>query len=165
MTRSDFKRRPAGGAGWRAIACAGAIVLAPACAQAALGGDAASVAADQAAWGASLAVSAASGYTDYVLQLPRGLVVHEFVNASGLVFEVTWSGKGHRPDMARLLGAWQGRMVATAGGARATARRVDLVASDLVIHSALHSRWFSGTAHLPAQLPASLTGPLAVPAR
>jgi hypothetical protein len=165
MTRSDFKPHPLAGARWRALACAGAVALAPVCAQAALGGDAASVAADQSAWGAGLAVATAPGYTDYALQLPRGLVVHEFVNAAGLVFEVTWSGKGHRPDMARLLGAWQGRMVAMAGGARATARRADLVASDLVIHSALHSRWFSGTAHLPAQLPASLAGPLAVPAR
>ncbi len=144
---------------WAALLLCGAC----ACAHAELGGDVATVAADQAALRATLTVIDMGTYADYRLQLPDGIVVHEFVNAAQRVFEVTWSGKGHKPDMTQLLGPYAGRGRTPARGARAIARRGGLVASDLEIHAAVRNRHFSGTAHLPALLPESMAAALPVP--
>ncbi len=130
---------------------------------AALGGNIASVTADKAAMQAGISTSAKAGYTDYALTLPSGVVVHEFVNDTNQVFEVTWYGKGMRPDMKQLLGGYFARFQPGAKGPRPTVRRLDRVDTDFELHSAGHNRLFSGTAHLPANLPASLSGPLAVP--
>lgn len=146
---------------WLALACYGAP------AWAALGGDRASVEADQAALSATLATHAEQGYTDYALSLPSGVVVHEFVNGNGQVFEVTWNGKGVRPDMRQILGGYFDRLQGSNANASASrsplARRADHVSADVEFHSVVRNRWFSGTAHLPAQLPSSLSQALAVP--
>ena len=145
-----------------------AAVLVALPAWATLGGDEASVIADQAALNATLVKTANAGYTDYALTLPNGIIVHEFVNPAGQVFEVTWNGKGKRPDMRQILGTHFDKFNAPVSqkarnDKHATARRADRVAADFEMHSAVHNRIFTGTAHLPSQLPASLSGPIGVP--
>ena len=129
-------------------------------AQASLGGDAASIAADQSAWHATQTRSNGTGYTDYRLTLPDGLIVHEFLNGAGKVFEVSWAGKGHKPDMTRLLGTYSSRITAAAPAAGPMQRRADAVAPDVEMHASMHQRFFSGVAHLPKELPAALAGPV-----
>ena len=129
-------------------------------AHATLGGDAASIAADQAAWQAALTQTAANGYTDYRLALPDGLVVHEYLGNGGKVFQVSWGGKGHKPDMVQLLGRYEPRIAAAARGVRPMQRRADAVAPDLEMHATVVNRYFSGTAHLPQERPASLARPV-----
>ena len=131
-------------------------------AQATLGGDTASVDADQAAFHAQASVVTATGYTDHVLRLPDGLVVHELVNAGGHVFQVTWSGRGHRPDMVRLLGAYAPRMATPDRPTGPMSRHADVVRPEIEIHSAVHARFFSGSAHVPGLSPSELSGPVAV---
>jgi hypothetical protein len=55
----------------------------------------------------STAASTSSGasYTDLQSQLSNGIVVHEYANAGGTVFAVSWSGP-FQPDLKALLGPW-----------------------------------------------------------
>jgi hypothetical protein len=133
-------------------------------AQATLGGDGASVLADQSAMHATMTAKTEAAYTDYALTLPNGIVVHEFVNPSSHVFEVTWYGKDHRPDMSQILGSYVSRFQGQGKVSRPTSRRADRVESDLEIHSAVRNRVFSGTAHVPALLPENMSTPIRVPA-
>jgi len=141
-----------------------AIMAMPLSASATLGGDGASVLADQSALHATMTIKAEAGYTDYALTQPNGVVVHEFVNPSSHVFEVTWSGMGRRPDMEQILGTYATRFHGTAKVSRPVSRRADRVEDDLVVHSAVRNRYFSGTAHVPALLPEHMSAPIRVPA-
>jgi Protein of unknown function (DUF2844) len=128
-----------------------------------LGEGVASVAADQQALHADLSIDKTDAYTDYVLQLPQDLTVHEFVNTAGVVFEVTWSGKGRRPDMHQLLGSYFEYLNAPVDHARSRSRKVEVTAAQIVIHSEAYARFFKGAAYLPTRLPASFSGPISVP--
>jgi len=132
-------------------------------ASATLGGNAASVTADQVALQATLVKNLASGYTDYALALTNGIVVHEFVNSADKVFEVTWNGKGMRPDMKQLLGTYFSQIATQPKKGRPTLRQADSVNANFEMHSSVRNRIFSGTAHIPSNVPASLTGVLSVP--
>ena len=70
-----------------------------------LGGDLASVQADQQAWGAGSSSPTITGVTVYTQALPNGVIVRQYVNASGLVFAVGWEGPV-QPDFERLLGSY-----------------------------------------------------------
>jgi hypothetical protein len=65
--------------------------------------------------------------------------------------------------MYQLLGGYAERMAVPANAVRPMARHSDIVFPDLVIHSAVHARFFSGSAHLPTMIPKSLSGPIPVP--
>jgi hypothetical protein len=133
-------------------------------AHATLGGDLSSVAADQSVMHAQASEVASAAYTDHVLRLPDGIIVHEFVNASGQVFQVTWSGRGHRPNMNQLLGAHVVRMQAPDHRSGPMSRHAEVERADVVIHSAVRARFFTGSAHIPALIPSTLSGPVAVAA-
>jgi hypothetical protein len=149
-----------------------AMALASLPAFATLGGNSASVSADQTALQATMIKSEKTGYTDYALTLANGIIVHEFVNSANQVFEVTWNGKGMRPDMKQILGSYFSRFgtnenapqSAQKNEQRPTTRHVEHIGTNFVMHSAVHNRLFSGTAHVPSMLPPSLSGPLSVPA-
>jgi hypothetical protein len=145
-----------------------AVALASLPAFATLGGNSASVVADQKAFQATMKTSEQSGYTDYSLTLANGIIVHEFVNSANQVFEVTWNGKGMRPDMKQLLGSYFSHFGTSAKEVKQeerqpTRREAMRVGTNFVAHSAVHNRIFSGTAHLPSMVPASLPGPISVP--
>jgi hypothetical protein len=118
-----------------------------------LGGDLASVQADQQAWGATTTQTPIAGATLYSQFLPGGQQVRQYVNATGLVFAVAWEGPV-LPDFERLLGA---SFQAYATALRQQKRGVNLQNADLVIESGGMMRSFSGRAYLPPKLPVNLS--------
>ena len=142
---------------WRAKLASAAVglLLASAC-QAKLGGDRASVLADQTAWGASSSqalIGSASGATVFTLTLGNGLNVRQYVDASGCVFAVAWDGPV-LPDFVRLLGD---HFADYADAQRQQKRGVNVQNASLVIESGGMMRSFGGRAYLPAKLPTTLT--------
>jgi hypothetical protein len=117
-----------------------------------LGGDVASVQADQQAWFCTTNQSPLTGATLYSQSLPDGQVVRQYVDAAGLVFAVAWDGPV-LPDFERLLGAsFQTYMAAL----RQQRRGVNVRNSDVVIESGGMMRSFAGRAYLPTKLPVNL---------
>lgn len=95
--------------------------------------------------------SAGAGYTDIARTLKSGTVVHEFVDGTGAVFAVTWSGP-FKPDLKKLLGRHFGALGQGAqGGNRGPS---DLQTDDVVVQSGGHMGAFEGRAWLPSRLPA-----------
>lgn len=92
-------------------------------------------------------------YTDISRTLKSGTLVHEYVDASGAVFAVSWSGP-FKPDLKRLLGRHFDRFVQGGGPQSAHRSRVDIDTADLVVRSGGHMGAYEGHAWLPAKLPA-----------
>jgi len=128
-----------------------ALQLAPA-ARAALGDDAAAVAADQSRLGASLQVRQLAGYAIHELSAPTGAKIREFVGDAGKVFAVTWSG-GFRPNLRDLMGAHYDGFIAGTRGRRATRGivRIELPGMSVVMGGYLRTFW--GQVVLTDQLP------------
>ena len=98
-----------------------AILLLAGSAQAGLGGSFASVKSDGGHMGARMASLSMRGYARHDLTRGNGGLVHEFTNASGQVFAVTWSGPG-KPDLRTVLGPSFAAYQASAGGGIGRAR-------------------------------------------
>lgn len=100
------------------------------------------------------AVSNAAAYTDLKETMESGTEIHEYVNAKGIVFAVSWSGP-FLPDLKQVLGAHFGTLVDHVkqhpGGARSQVR---LQQDDVVIFSGGRPGAFEGRAWVPALLPA-----------
>jgi hypothetical protein len=92
-------------------------------------------------------------YTDVQKKLESGTVVHEYVDAQGTVFAVSWSGP-FLPDLKEILGSHFDTLVAHAGARRGGRSPLVLKQPDLVIVSGGHMGAFEGHAWLPAKLPA-----------
>ncbi|WP_236598666.1 DUF2844 domain-containing protein [Ramlibacter monticola] len=92
-------------------------------------------------------------YADVSRTLKSGTVVHEFVDATGAVFALSWSGP-FKPDLKRLLGRHFDRLHDGAGKRQANRSSVDIQASDFVVQSGGHMGAFEGRAWLPSRLPA-----------
>jgi hypothetical protein len=118
-----------------------------------LGGDAASVQADQQIWAASSVSAMLGSATLYTQSLPNGLTVRQYVDAGGVVLAVGWTGPV-LPDFERLLG---NSFVRYSDALRTQRRGVSLHESDLVIESSGMMRAFSGRVYMPQRLPAMLT--------
>ena len=136
----------------------GGIVLSllalPLTASAELGGDAASVLADQVHMKASLKTTQTDGYTVHEIQSPSGTVVREYVSSEGKVFAVAWRGP-FLPDLHQILGA---SFEPFTQAARAQKTRpghgpVVIRQAGLVILSGGHTHDFFGKAYLPELLP------------
>src|SRR5258708_33505564 len=74
-------------------------------AQAAWGGDTASIQADQVHMQGSRRMIAANSYTVHEIQADTGTVVREYVSADGKVFALAWQGPW-LPDMRQILGGY-----------------------------------------------------------
>lgn len=102
----------------------------------------------------SKAATASSTYTDVAKTLDSGTEVHEYVNAKGTVFAVSWQGP-FKPDLREVLGTHFQDVVDEAkkqrGGPRAHMR---LERDDLVVYSGGRPGAFEGRAWVPALLPA-----------
>lgn len=140
-----------------ALISALAAFLAPASAQAELGGQAASVAIDSSRMNARMASIAMGAYTRHELTRTNDGIVREFTNASGKVFAVTWSGPG-KPDLRALLGSYftalQASPSATGRAMHSLRRPQQVDQSDLQIQTGGHMGWFHGVAFVPSLAPA-----------
>jgi len=91
----------------------------------------------------------------YELTMPNGGAVHEFANASGQIFAVTWSGPG-KPDLRTLLGPHFVRLQEASGvgrGGHVLRRPAQVNLADLQIQTGGHMGYFWGVAYLPALAP------------
>jgi len=123
-----------------------------------LGGDAASVQADQVHMRASRQTTVAEGYTVHEMHTPGGTVVKEFVSPDGKVFGVAWQGPWP-PDMRQVLGSYFDQYVQAAqsrAGGRIRRGPVMIEQPGLVVHTGGHMRAFGGTAYIPEMLPSGV---------
>ena len=137
-----------------AVALAGIATLAMIVSQsaiAALGGDAATVTADQVHINGKLVVSQTQKYTVHEIQAPSGTVVREFASPAGTVFGVAWSGPT-MPDLRQVLGPYFDQYI---GAAAQRNRRGPVLIEQpgLVVQSGGHMRAFVGKAYVPEAVP------------
>lgn len=130
-------------------------------AQAALGGDSASVDADwlqmKVASAARQSLTANGSYSVHEMPLPSGTLVRQYVSNAGVVFAVTWFGP-FIPDLRQLLGAYFDVMVARQSAQSNVSRRFfSQNEADLVIESGGHQGRFAGRAYLKSVIPAGIT--------
>jgi hypothetical protein len=125
---------------------------------ASLGGDAASVQADQVQMQGIRRTMVAKSYTVHEIQAGTGTVVREFVSPEGKVFGVAWQGPWP-PDMRQVLGSYFDQFVQAArsrGGARMGRRPLIINQPGLVVQTGGHMRAFAGRAYVPEMLPSGV---------
>jgi len=101
----------------------------------------------------------AAAYTVHEINAPTGIIVREYVSASGKVFGVAWQGPWP-PDMRQVLANYFDtyRQASQAQANSHPGRRpVVIDQPDLVVQSGGHMRSFIGRAYVPALLPAGVT--------
>jgi len=143
-------------AGITALAAAMALLALPMTARATLGEAAESVERDRAQFHARVAVRPQARYSVHELALGANVLVREFVDSSGRVFAVTWSGQS-RPDLHQLLGSYHAQL---AQAPVSTVRRrgpVVLHQGNIVFESGGHMRALHGRAYLTDALPAGVS--------
>lgn len=124
-------------------------------ARASLGGDTASVQADQLYMQGTRRTIDAETYTVHEVQAATGAVVREYVSPAGKVFGLAWHGPWP-PNMRQLLGSYFEQYVQAAKTQSRTRRgRRPLVIEQpgLVVHLGGHPRAFAGVAYVPEMLP------------
>jgi hypothetical protein len=121
-----------------------------------LGGDMASVEADQQALNTSQQITANNAaYTVYELQTATGTKIREYVSTPGTVFAVAWDGPA-LPDFRRLFGDYFSKYTETAAAQRAGHGHLVVRLPELIVESSGHMRAFFGRAYLPKALPPGL---------
>lgn len=125
-------------------------------AQAELGGQIASVSVDSGRMNARMVSTAMGGYSRHDLTRVNNGMVHEFTNAAGQVFAVSWSGPG-KPDLRTLLGPHFATLQASNPGIgrslHALRRPPQVAQADLQIQTSGHMGWFNGVAMIPSLAP------------
>jgi hypothetical protein len=125
---------------------------------AALGGNVASVQADQIHMQGSLRTTATASYTVHEIQAASGTAVREYVSADGTVFAVAWQG-AWPPDMRQLLGSYfdqYAQAAKTQKAARMGRRPLTIELPGLVVQTSGHPRSFMGRAYVPGMLPSGI---------
>lgn len=139
-----------------ALAVTCALALLPGIAGAVLGETATSVRADTARLKASLRVTSAATYTTHELTLPTGTIVHEYLNAGGTVFAVSWRGP-FKPDLPALLGKYFDTYASAPRSAGSSRSRLAIDQGNLVVRAGGHQRAFVGLAFVPQLMPPGLS--------
>jgi hypothetical protein len=134
------------------------IPSAPVEAWASLGGDTASVQADQIHLQGRRSIKSAGSYTVHEIQGTAGTVVREYVSPEGKVFGVAWQGPW-MPDMRQLLGTYFDQYAHAnqlEKGARIRRGPVLINEPGLVVQIGGHPRAFAGRAYVPEMLPSGV---------
>jgi Protein of unknown function (DUF2844) len=140
------------------MAAALIIAAAPQPAWASLGGDTASVQADQIHLQGRRVMRVAETYTVHEIQGTSGTVVREYVSSDGKVFGIAWQGPWI-PDMRQLLGSYfdqYARANQAKTGARIRRGPVLINEPGLVVQIGGHPRAFAGRAYVPEMLPSGV---------
>jgi hypothetical protein len=135
-----------------------AIVASAMPAWASLGGDVASIQADQVHMQGTRRTTTAASYTVHEIQAANGTVVREFVSSDGKVFAVAWHGPW-MPDMRQILGTYfdQYAQARQSESNHVGRRPLKVEQPGLVVENGGHLRAFSGRAYAPDKLPAGVT--------
>jgi hypothetical protein len=123
---------------------------------AALGGDPASITADQAHLKASLSVTPHPLYSVHELISSTGTTVREYAAPDGAVFAIAWNGPA-MPDLRQTLGAYFADYIAAARANQGGHHHLAATSADLVVQSAGHMRAFAGRAYLAGAVPAGVS--------
>jgi hypothetical protein len=137
------------------VSAIGSILIgAGACAPAlaALGGDATSVEADRVRVAGELHVTPVADYAVHEIRTPSGLVIHEYLSASGKVFAVSWRGPGI-PDLPQLLGPYAAEVQQATPRPHFNHHHLGVQTANVVVESNGHLNTFLGRAWVPALLP------------
>jgi hypothetical protein len=124
----------------------------------ALGGNAASVAADGAQMKAGDVPKQTSNYTAHQLRGESGTVVREYVSPSGNVFAVAWQGQFF-PDIQQLLGTYFDQYSAAVKAnkeVRIGRHPLNLQLPGLTVQLNGHMRAYHFRAYVPQQIPAGV---------
>jgi Protein of unknown function (DUF2844) len=127
-------------------------------AKAALGGDSASILADQAQMQGSQQTTSMDSYTIHEIQGANGTVVREYQSSQGNVFAVAWHGP-LMPAVRQLLGSYfdQYTQALKAQNSTPRVRRPILINEPgLAVELGGHPRWFVGKVYIPEKLPLGL---------
>jgi Protein of unknown function (DUF2844) len=142
--------------------CIAALVLlvcvSPLRASAALGGNVASVEADQSQFKGSVELRQTAAFNVQQIKADDGTTIREFVSPSGTVFAVAWSGP-FVPDLHQLLGTYFDQYSAGVSAQKSTyigRRPLNLQLPGLVVQMHGHMRAYYGRAYLPQQVPAGV---------
>jgi hypothetical protein len=140
-----------------ALVVIAAATLVSTSASAGLGEPVASVAKDHLALhGATLAVTTREGYAIHETTTTDGATVRQFVSPSGTVFAVSWAGRT-QPDLQLLLAKHYTRYLAATKEPHASHKVLSVATPDVVINVARHVRGFTGSALIPALVPAKVS--------
>jgi len=101
---------------------------------------------------ASLQVWHRDNYTIHELLVPSGTKVRHFVNDSGKVFAVSWSG-GWRPNLRDLMGAHYDKFIAGTRGRRVARGVARIELPGMVVVMGGHQRAFFGHVYLTDLVP------------
>jgi len=138
-----------------ALLAAALAAVASAPAQAALGGDVASVLRDQQSLQATHSVTPAANYDLYESITADGMRLREYVDRSGKVFGITWQGR-RSPDVAALLGTHAARYLEEAHAQRGNHHVLTINDADLLLSVVRLPRGWRGQAYLPSAIPAGV---------
>jgi hypothetical protein len=122
---------------------------------ASLGGDTASIDADQLHMQGTGRIIAAESYSVHEIQGASGAVVREYVSREGKVFGLAWHGPWP-PNMRQLLGSYFEQYIQAAkaqSGSRMGRRPLMIEQPGLVVQLGGHARAFAGLAYVPEMLP------------
>jgi hypothetical protein len=127
-------------------------------ARAGLGGDAASVLADGAAFKGIVNSAIRQQYDIREINADTGVRVREYLNRDGMVFAVSWAGPV-LPDLQRLLGTHFAAYTTALAELNHPGlhRSLRVASSALVVESDGHLRAYAGRAYLPALIPAGVS--------
>jgi hypothetical protein len=108
--------------------------------------------------GSSMSSIARDSYQLRQLSGESGNLIREYVNHSGTVFAITWSGPAP-PDLKQLLGAHY--LAYTSALARLNhpglQRSIRIASTELVVEATGRPRAFRGRAYLPGALPSRVS--------
>jgi hypothetical protein len=117
-----------------------------------LGGNAASIKADQDKMNGALKVTTTSNYEVHEIQSPEGIKVREYVAPGGTVFGVSWQGPW-KPDLRQLLGPYFEQFVKAVPARRTSRGPSTIQLPGLVVQTGGHMRSYFGRAYLPQMVP------------
>jgi hypothetical protein len=137
---------------WRIWMAAVAMLALAGPAGAELGGNVATIQADQEQMKGTRRITATADYSVHEIQTASGATVREFVSPAGTVFGVAWKGPW-KPDMRQLLGPYFDQYVEAIQSKRPRRGPVSIREPGLVVESSGHMRSFSGRAYLPQMTP------------
>ena len=136
----------------RTAICSLLVTCLSAPALAALGGDATSVEADRAKMKGTLHATPTVDYTVHEIQIPGGVVVHEYVSSQGKVFAVSWRGPG-MPNLPQLLGDYSAQLAQASSRPHYNHHHLNVATPDVIMQQSAHLHSFFGRAWVPALMP------------
>ncbi|MGA3193475.1 MAG: DUF2844 domain-containing protein [Terriglobales bacterium] len=134
------------------------LFLFPLAAQAALGGDVASMEADRAQMSGSTQQRQAAAYTVHEIKASSGPLVREYASADGHIFAVAWQGQ-FAPDLQQVLGQYFDQYSAALKANKATyvgRRPLNLKLPGLIVQMNGYMRAYHFRAYIPQQVPAGV---------